>query len=369
MLRENLSTKIKTLSHLRRAAILALAAVSVLLTSCAGGPANQSWAGLAVKDDLIYLAHNSFLSAVHLDTGQKAWQYPEEADVKTLFYSDPLIDSKGDLVAGAFNGSVVKLDSTTGALKWKMEGDGKKIIAPIAEGPDGAYYASSESGDLLVIDAAAGSVKNRIALGKESSWGPMAVNGDRIYIATIEHRVLAVNFKSGKIDWSVDVGAAVAGGVNLVDGKLVVGTFADKVIALDPRTGSTLWEAPTDGWVWQAPVISTETLFATDLGGMLRALALADGTPLWSVKLDMAVQAGPAVSGETVFAGASKGTMRAYSAAEGTQVWEQKLDGGIFGTLRVSGGKLLVVVSGSKYQLAALDPETGSITWTFAEPT
>jgi outer membrane protein assembly factor BamB len=367
MLQNYSGRKIHSLLSFRWTAAIALAALSGLLTACASGGANQSWAGLAFKDDLAYMAHNAFITAIHLSSGEKAWQYPEKADQKVLYYCDPLIDSKGDLVAGAYNGSVVKLDSATGTLKWKTEGDGEKIIAPIAEGPDGAYYVSSENGDLLVLDPASGSIRKRIALGKATSWGPMAVNGERIYIGTIEHKVLAVNFETGTVDWTVDLGASIAGGVNLVDGKLVVGTFTNKIIALDPLTGNKLWEIAADGWVWQAPVVDGETLYATDLGGELRAVTLADGAPVWSTNMGFAIQAGPVVLGDNVFAGTSKGIARAYSTANGTQVWEQTLEGGIYGSLRLVGGKLLVVVSGSKYQLAALNPENGSILWTFNE--
>jgi outer membrane protein assembly factor BamB len=369
MVRNHTMVKTKRINRPRLAAMVVVAAFAAGLTACAGGAPNQSWAGLAVKDDLVYMAHNYFIAAVHLDSGQLAWQYPAEADRTTLFYGDPLIDSQGDLVAGTYGGAVVKLDSANGSLKWKIDGDGQKIIAPISEGPDGKYYASSESGDLLIIDPSAGQVIKRIALGKLSSWGPMAVDGERIYIGTIEHKVLAVNFETGQIDWSADLGASIAGGVSLVDGKLVAGTFGNRIVALDPETGETLWEAQADDWVWQAPVVSDGALYATDLSGAVRAVALEDGAPLWSGILDAAVQAGPAVSGGKVFAGASKGTVRAYSAADGVQLWERKLEGGVYGRLRVSGDKLLAGVSGKTYQLAALNAETGVILWTFVEPT
>ncbi len=355
-------------SEFRLTALIAIGVFGGLLTACAGGSVNLSWGGLAVDGDMAYLAHNSYISAVNLGSGQMAWQFPEKATAKEFFYSDPLIDSNGDLVAGAYTGAIVKLDAGNGALKWKLEGDGEKIIAPIIEGPDGAYYASSESGDLLVIDPDAGTIRNRIPLGEATSWGPMAVNGERIYIATIEHKVLAVNFADGAVEWTVDLGAAIAGGVNLVDGKLVVGTFADKIIALDPATGDTLWETTADGWVWTAPVNSGATIFATDLGGVLRAVSLEDGAVLWRADLADAIQAGPVVDGERLYIGTTKGTVRAYSAADGTQVWEQTVKGGIYGDLRVAGGKLLAVVSGGDFSLAAFSIENGSLVWSYKEP-
>jgi outer membrane protein assembly factor BamB len=352
----------------RLPAIAVLALLSALLASCSGGAANQSWPGLALKGDTGYFAHNHFISAIPLATGQKTWQYPENADTKLLFYGDPLLDSKGDLVAAAYNGSVFKLDPATGTLKWKHEGDGSKIIAPLVEGPDGSYYASSESGDLLVLDPATGALKNSIPLGKATAWGAMAVDAQRIYVATIEHKVYAINFQNGKTDWTFDAGASIAGGVTLAEGKLFVGTFADKIIALDPQTGNKLWETKTDGWAWQAPLAAGDALLATDLGGTLRALAPADGASLWSVQLGAPIQAAPAVDAGLVFIGTTKGTVRAYSAADGTQKWEQTIEGGVFGTLRVFAGKLLLTINGSKYQLAALAPDTGSILWTYTEP-
>jgi outer membrane protein assembly factor BamB len=353
----------------RLPAVAVLGLLTALLVSCSAGAANQSWPGLALNGDVAYMAHNHFISAINLATGQKTWQYPAKADTKFLYYGDPLLDSKGDLVAAAYDGSVIKLDPAAGTLKWKYDGDGSKIIAPLVEGPDGSYYASSETGDLLVFDPATGTLKTKIHLGKATAWGAMAVDAQRIYLATIEHKVYAVNFQSGKPDWTFDAGASVAGGVTLADGKLFLGTFAGKVIALDPQTGNKLWETKTDGWVWQAPVAAGDSLLATDLGGTLHALAAKDGAPIWNVKLDAPIQAAPAVDGGTLFIGTTTGgTVRAYSAKDGSQKWQQTIEGGVFGTLRVYAGKLLITVNGSKYQLAALAPDTGSIVWTYVEP-
>ena len=352
----------------RLAAVAVLAAFSLTLAACSAAAANQSWPGLVFQGTMGYVAHNHFVSAVNLATGQKAWQYPAKADTKLLFYGDPLIDSKGDLVAATYNGSVFKLNAASGALEWKYDGDGEKIFAPLVEAPDGSYYASSESGDLLIFDPATGAVKNKVHLGKAVAWGAMAIDAQRLYIATIQHKVYAVEFQSGKIDWSVDAGGAVAGGVTLSGGKLYVGTFTGQVLALDAQTGKTLWTAKADGWVWQAPVAAGDTIFATDLKGTLRALSAADGSPAWNKSLGGPVQAAPAVDGGTVYIGTTGGIVRAYSAADGTQKWEQTITGGVFGTLRAFSGKLYITISGTKYQLAELAPDTGAIVWTYLEP-
>ena len=352
----------------RLAAIAVLGLLSLTLAACSATVANQSWPGLTLQGSMGYVAHNRFVSAVNLATGQKAWQYPEKADTKLLFYGDPLIDSKGDLVAATYNGSVFKLNAASGALEWKHDGDGEKILAPLVEAPGGDYYASSESGDLLIFDPAAGTLKSKIHLGKAVAWGAMALDAQRLYIATIEHKVYAVDFQSGKVVWSIDADGAIAGGVTLSGGKLYVGTFTGQVLALDAQTGKTLWQAKADGWVWQAPVAAGDTIFATDLKGTLRALSAADGSPAWNKSLGGPVQAAPAVDSGTVYIGTTGGVVRAYSAADGTQKWEQTITGGVFGTLRLFSGKLYITVSGTKYQLAELAPDSGAIVWTYLEP-
>ena len=60
--------------------------------------------------------------------------------------------------------------------------------------------------------------------------------------------------------------------------------------------------------------------------------------------------------------------VRAYSAADGAQAWEQTVKGGIYGNLRVAGGKLLAVVSGGDFVLAALSLENGSLVWSYKDP-
>jgi outer membrane protein assembly factor BamB len=364
----SMNSKEKKFSPMRVRAlgVFLLAVLPLLLAGCVASP-NQSWAGLTVKGKYAFLAHNRYISAIDLDSGQQIWKYPETADPKTLFYNNPLITSGGDLVAGAYNGVVVKLDSASGVEKWKMEGDGAKIIAPLMEGPGGDLIASSDNGNLLVIDAG-GSLLRQIDLGHAVSWGAMAADSKRIYIATIDHMLIALDLSTYEQAWSVDLKFSISGGVTLSGGKLIMGTFGNKVVAIDPETGNELWKVSADGWVWEAPAVDGNTVYAADLKGTLQAISLQDGSSQWKVDLGSPIQAAPVVADGMVYLATTDGKVRAFSTADGAPKWQQTLEGGVFGTLCVAGDKLLLTVKGSAYQLAALSTANGTISWTYIEP-
>lgn len=351
--------------------MLLLPVLAVLLSSCAGGPANSSWPGLAVQDGVAYLAINNHVSAVDLSSGQMKWQYPPKGKLEPtlLFYSNPLLDSKGKLVAGSYDGSILQLDLATGNLVWRNTDNKKQILGSILEGPDGNYYLSPENAGLLVVHPADGSTVRSISLDGGSVWGVMAADSERVYAATLEHKLFAIRVKDGVIEWTRDLETSVAGGVSLIDGKLYLGTFSNKALALAAADGDTIWEVPAKGWVWQPPVVDGNIAYIVDVIGTLQAVSLNDGKVIWTVALEGAVQAPLVVADGTLYVGLQSGKVRAFSTTDGHSLWEQTLEGNVYGSLQVEGDRLLLTVLGAKYQLASLIRSSGAIQWTYAQPT
>ncbi len=348
-----------------------LGVLAILLAGCATGPANSSWPGLAVQGETAYLAFNNHISAVNIATGQLVWQYPPKGQIdSTLFlYGDPLLDSTGLLAVGSYDGSVLQLDPKTGNLKWRVTENKKKVIAPILEGPDGNYYAATDEGGLIVLKPADGSTVRMIALDGGSTWGEMAVDKEHIYTATLEHKLYAIRAADGEVNWSKDLGDSVPGGVRILDGTLYLGTFGNKAFALESASGNTVWELPAKGWVWQPPALDSTAAYVGDVTGLLQAVSRADGKILWSVTLDSPAQIAPVVADGVVYVGTQSGKVRALSAADGAPKWEQTLEGSIYGRMQAVGDRLLVTVFAGKNQLYSLLRESGSVQWSFAQPT
>jgi outer membrane protein assembly factor BamB len=357
-----------------RRRLLILPVLALLLAGCGTGALNTSWPGLLVQGDTAYLAFNNHISAVNLADGAMRWQYPAKGKMEATlnFYSDPILDSSGKLVTGAYDGSVVQLDPANGNLVWRNTDNKKRILAPVLEGPDGKYYVSPEDAGLAILNPADGAGAGTIPLdGGASSWGVMAADDETLFVATLDHKLIALNVATGKQTWMVDLGVPVAGGVRLLDGTLYLGTFDDKALAVDARTGDTIWEVTTKTWVWQPPVVQDGTAYIVDISGALMAVNAADGKTVWSATLDGPVQAALVVDTETgaVFVGQKSGKVRAFSAADGKPIWEVPLTGAIYGTLQISGGRLLVPMMGGEYQLVSLLASSGATQWSYKQPT
>jgi outer membrane protein assembly factor BamB len=102
-----------------------------------------------------------------------------------------------------------------------------------------------------------------------------------------------------------------------------------RVMALDTRTGQTVWETPrTNDISWASPILA-------EVNGALQLILLANpdlsgydpltGKQLWSVKgMGGEVGPSPAYGGGLVFAANEYATMMAVNPATGTKVWDDR---------------------------------------------
>ncbi len=117
-------------------------------------------------------------------------------------------------------------------------------------------------------------------------------------------------------------------------------------VALDARTGSTLWEHHDAPRLWPdmtedfglgpngTPLIAGDRIIAIGISGRLRGLDLATGKELW--KVDLAARFGRR---------------------------ERIEEYGYSGSPLPYGGNVLVLVGGERHAVVAFDPEDGSVAW------
>lgn len=119
--------------------------------------------------------------------------------------------------------------------------------------------------------------------------------------------------------WEFQAAGAIVSSPVVYDGRVYVGTRANKIYALDVRTGAKLWERLTAGWVDSSPAVYGNTVYATCLGGRLYALDRLSGRPLWIADLGAASASSPLVLGGRVYAGTGspENRLKVYDAATG----------------------------------------------------
>lgn len=192
------------------------------------------------------------------------------------------VATDGDrLYAGAFDQTVYafRIQPTDRRLRqlWSFTTAGILVAAPVLGG-DGRLYIASTDHHLYALDTAHdGTLVWSLDLGDAADATPV-VDGSTVVAATLAGRVVAVDTASGRVRWTVDVGAAVGrrgrGGLAAVGNRVVVVDERGGVHLLDLTTGAqrALWTAPAppNG----GPAIAAGHVDVTCADGRLYALPL-----------------------------------------------------------------------------------------------
>ena len=160
-------------------------------------------------------------------------------------------------------------------------------------------------------------------------------------------------------------------GIAIESDKLYVGTQDRDIRALDPETGSTVWEfdlrgeVEADQAVYGTPAISNGIAYVGSYDGTLYALDLDSGRDVWDKTVGDSdpIVGGPAVGGGIVVVGSSDGVLYAFDAADGSFQWSFPTGNSIWATPAVEDGRIFF--GSMDHRVYALDLE-GRLIWEFA---
>ncbi len=152
-------------------------------------------------------------------------------------------------------------------------------------------------------------------------------------------------------------------GVAVRDGKLFSASDDGTVVALQADSGTELWRASAG-----APLsagVGSDGRFASVVTRDNDVVTLAGGKVLWRQRVPAKVVTPPLVAGERVFVMSVDRVVHAFDALDGRRLWRLQRPGDAL-TLAQAGvvtaaGNLLLVGQGAR--LTAVDPLKGSIVW------
>ncbi len=147
------------------------------------------------------------------------------------------------------------------AWSWQME-TGSQQATPIVS--DGVMYLPNPSGIVQALDAASGDLlwEYRHPAPKGSRPGAavrgLAIYDDKVFLTTLDARIVAINAVDGKVAWSTQVADPAkrftfTAGAVVAKGKVIAGLqgcdrFYDEkcaIVALDARSGTEAWRVTT----------------------------------------------------------------------------------------------------------------------------
>jgi outer membrane protein assembly factor BamB len=246
------------------------------------------------------------------------------------------------------------------------------------EAGSGLVYAGGDDGVLHALDAKHGRERWRFRTGGRLRARPALV-ASSLYLQSDDGWLYRLDAARGKQHWRVRVmpdsvvrvpidqpGSRYdfyASAVTAANGTLFVGTHAGRVLALDPASGGTLWEATTGGPVLSAPAVAGGRVFVGSYDGRVYALDSFDGHTLWTHDTGAPVTSTPVPEQGVVVVGSRSYDLLGLDAASGEVRWEHYLwFSWIESTARIADG-VAYVGSSDASRIYALDAKTGRLRW------
>ncbi len=218
--------------------------------------------------------------------------------------------------------------------------------------------------------------------GKEV-FGRPAVNGEMIYIPSVDGNVYAVDSAqaremslfgrqlpfvrdgaSRQMLWTFSTADQVWSSPALGDGALFVGSQAKSLFAVDAATGASKWGFAANAAIVDSPAVADGRVFIGSFDNNLYALDEKSGAKLWSFLTGGPLVSSPTISEGTVYVGSNDFFVYAIDAATGGYIWRFKTGERVWSTPVIVDGVLYV--GSHDHHLYALDAATGELIWQFA---
>jgi outer membrane protein assembly factor BamB len=259
-------------------------------------------------------------------------------------------------------------------LKWSYSTLNKVATSPAVA--DGYIYISSVDHKLYALNAKTGR-RQWYFDAKNPSYGSPTVANGVVYILTYNYTLHAFNAATGARLWSAVIGNAKLGYPNqsspvVVNGVVYIGSGNDYLYAFNATNGTFLWKAATGGPINSSPAVANSVVYIGSTDGNLYAFDATSGAQLWAASTGSSIMATPAVVNGNVYIGSTDGTFYEFNAsgcgsATCSPLWTYATGNQIFSSAAVANGVVYVGSNDDKlyaFNAAGCGNVTCPPTWT-----
>ena len=252
----------------------------------------------------------------------------------------------------------------------------------------GRVFATTPYGEVLALDAATGAVVWRQRLG--TVLGAPSVSGGLVYVVGRNSEAWAIAAEDGRLRWripSTDAPAVLVGGAApaVADGRVVFPFPSGELASVLAQTGVTIWNSFVVGGrlgtayatlndITSDPVVIGGTIYAGNQSGRVVAIDTRSGRTLWQAS--EGAYSPVLVTGGSVFFVSDRNELIRVDADSGARIWGSELPlfeanrerrrkavFGHYGPI-LAGGRLVVASGDGVIRLFA--PDTGALSGTLA---
>ncbi|MGF1725077.1 outer membrane protein assembly factor BamB [Photobacterium nomapromontoriensis] len=161
-----------------------------------------------------------------------------------------------------------------------------------------------------------------------------ALGYGKLFVADRDGVVKALDPETGTVIWEQDLetdfSARLAGGITLSYGKVFIGSENAEVIALDEETGALSWRAAVEGEVLSKPLVDEGLVIVNTSRGILQALDANTGDSKWQLgsevpTLTLRGDSSPVSISGGVFWGQANGRLAGAIMGNGQLLWQQPI--------------------------------------------
>lgn len=279
------------------------------------------------------------------------------AQLKRIWSTDIGSGSSGDLPLTAqpivANNTIYTLDTDsrlsafnakTGKLIWKTnvekEDEDETVISGGISFAHGFIYVTNGYDEVLAVSPDNGDIQWRTRLPAPSRAAPTVIGG-RVFVSTIDSRLVALSAKDGTSLWEYtgigETTGLLGAASPAANGDIVVPVFSSgEVTALRVENGSVAWsdnlasvrryggglESMSD--IKAMPVIDNGIIISISFGGKLAAINERTGTRMW--QREISGSQAPWVAGQNLYVLSSENQIIALNITNGAIIWIQELE-------------------------------------------
>ena len=210
---------------------------------------------LIYKNRVVTVSNDGTVVAHDVTSGQVLWTFNlPHTSLSIRGYAEPTIIDERTIAISSANAYVYALDIITGVPRWQRRvavsegrGDLQRMVdidgRPIVV--SSKMVTVSYQGQVTVVDLTTQKV---IWSENASSLNSPASDGQRVFVATADGRLVSYDLYTGQKNWENDqlLHRGLSNPV-VLQGKVVVGDYAGVLHVMDPITGELIGRAKTSG--------------------------------------------------------------------------------------------------------------------------
>jgi outer membrane protein assembly factor BamB len=294
----------------------------------------------AVVDGVAYIAStDKHLYAVEVKTGKEKWKQK-----LGILKASPAV--KGDRVyVGDVAGTVYCVDAKSGEQKWKYEPEsGGEIVSGCNFHGDNVLVAAQ--GMPVICLNPKGEKVWEFPIDGGSNGCP-TVSGDTVLASGCDSKFHAIDAKTGKELWAIDISGQAAATCAVADDVAYVGTVTNQVLAIDLTAKAKLWEfepKPKSQAFYSSAALTDDLVILGSRDQKVYALDRKTGEEKWTFVTEGMVDPSPVIAGGRVYVGCLSQTAEFYvlDAKTGKKKQELNLTGAACGSPAVASDCLFV---------------------------